>query len=104
MKMLCAVFKHAKYNTTFIAECDETGECFADRNPEYVRLSETIEVEFPELPKETIVAGQLAALDREKEVATAEYAEKLAEIMDKRALLMALPAPKQTREDERGWK
>ena len=104
MKMLCAVFKHAKYNTTFIAECDETGECFADRKPEYVRLSETVEVEFPELPKETIVEGQLAALDKEKEEATATYAEKLAEILDKRALLMALPAPEQQREDERSWK
>lgn len=104
MKMLCAVFKHAKYSTDFITECDETGECFADRNPEYVRLSETVEVEFPELPKEAIVAGQLAVLDKEREEATATYAGKLAEIADKRALLMALPAPEQQREDERSWK
>lgn len=104
MKMLCAVFQHAKYNTTFVTECDETGECFADSAPEYVRLSETIEVEFPELSKETIIAGQLAALDKEKEEATAIYAERLAEIADKRALLMALPAPEQQREDERSWK
>lgn len=104
MKMLCAVFKNERYNTTFIAECDESLECFADTNQEYIRLSHTIEVDFPELPKETIIAKQLAALDKEKEEATAIYAERLAEIADKRALLMALPAPEQQREDERSWK
>ena len=100
MKMLCAVFKNAKYNTTFIAECDETGECFADRNPEYVRLSETIEVEFPELPKETIIAKQLAALDRMKGEVMEAFAARLEEIEHKRAELLALPAPSATEEGE----
>lgn len=93
MKMLCAVFKNTKYNTTFIAECDETGECFADKSQGYSRLSHTIEVDFPDLPKETIIAKQLAALDRMKGEVMETFAAKLEEIEHKRAELLALPAP-----------
>lgn len=100
MKMLCAVFKNERYNTTFIAECDESLECFADTSQEYIRLSATIEVEFPELPKETIIAKQLAALDRMKDEVMEAFAAKLEAIEHKRAELLALPAPSATEEGE----
>ena len=100
MKMLCAVFKHTEYGTNVILECDETNECFADRHLGYLRLSETVEVEFPELPKETIVAKQLAALDRMKDEVMETFAAKLEAIEHKRAELLALPAPSADDEGE----
>ena len=56
----------------------------------YTRISEWVDVELTALAPEVIVPAQLAALDREAEAVRKEFTEKLHEIAERRASLLAL--------------
>lgn len=59
----------------------------------YAQVSEWQEVEFAELPRADIVAGQIAALDAMADKVRAEASDRLAYIERQKAELLALPAP-----------
>ena len=56
----------------------------------YTRITEWVDVEFPDLGAEDLVPAQLAALDRKAEEVKAEFTAKLREIAEARASLLAL--------------
>lgn len=56
----------------------------------YVRVTEWVDVEFPDLGAEDLVPAQLAMLDRKAEEVKAEFTAKLREIAEARASLLAL--------------
>lgn len=71
----------------------------SDPMPEsYVRVSEYLDIQFPALPAEEIVPAQMAALDKAEAELRAKFQEKLHEIAEQRAKLLALthnPSPAQ---------
>ena len=56
----------------------------------YTRITEWVDVEFPELAPEVLVPAKIADLDRKAEEIKAEFAAKLREIADARASLLTL--------------
>lgn len=56
----------------------------------YVRLTEIIEVDLPELPPAITVSAQLAQLDAAEAELRNKFNENLSELMEKRANLRAL--------------
>ena len=55
-----------------------------------IRISEWVEIEFPPLPLSVTVPAQIAALDREAKTLKQEFAERLHEIAERKASLLAL--------------
>jgi hypothetical protein len=74
------------FSSERIAEVTDWRE--ADRD--YIRLSEPFEVEFVRLPPEVTVPREVAALDAAEQELRLKFAEKLAELSEKRANLLAL--------------
>lgn len=64
-----------------------------NENTDYTRISEWIDVEFPELPKEEVVQMKVGMLRKEREEIVAEFTKKLSLIDEHLAELQALPAP-----------
>ncbi len=56
----------------------------------YTRITEWVDVEFPDLPPEIIVPAQIAELDRQAAKIKAEFTARLHEIAEARASLLAL--------------
>lgn len=92
MKITLAVFKN-EYGSPIAIAADETGDCWADRSPDYVRATEFIEVDFPDLDRDQVIEKQLASLDAQEKKARADLAVALMLIEDRRASLLALAAP-----------
>lgn len=44
-------------------ECADDGTSWADRNDEYMRLTETVEVEFKEIPREEVMNKKVKIID-----------------------------------------
>jgi hypothetical protein len=69
---------------------------FAKDQPDYeplkgmVRISEWVDVHFPQRPADDLVPAQIAALDAQRAQTVAEFTEKLRDIEDKRACLLAI--------------
>lgn len=61
-----------------------------DTMPNYVRLTEYVEVEFPPLQDHTVIQKHLEALDRVETAVTQRYFEKLAEIKQQKEELRAI--------------
>lgn len=94
MKLKLAVFETGTRYRCKIALAEyEAGKFVGDDSPEYVRLTETVEVEFPELPSEAIIGSQVKQLDAAEAELRRQFAEALRAIVDRRAELLALPAP-----------
>ena len=91
MKMNVAVFQ-SEYNMFSVIAADKNGECWADKESTYVRVTESIEVEFKELSHDAVVSAQLKSLDAQEKKARADLAVALMNIEDRRQRLLALPA------------
>ena len=76
----CAVFERP-------VECSDGDEWAISG---YTRITEWVDVEFPDLGAEDLVPAQLAALDRKAEEVKAQFTAKLREIAEARASLLAL--------------
>lgn len=85
--MKVAIFKSAVGYTT--AYDHDTGEGMV-KYSRYTRISEYVEVEFPPLPTETVVEGQLAALTGAETELRNQFETKLSEIKTERAKLLSL--------------
>ena len=84
MKMKLAGMKHAEFG--FTSACEEV----LDGHSEWIRLTEFVEVDFPELPPEETVQIQLDALEREEQKETARHAAVVSDIEDRRSKLLAI--------------
>ncbi len=62
-----------------------------DHLPNYVRLSEYVDVEFPPLGRDEVIQKQVSALDAVRERIVEEFTGKLAEIDRRKQELLALP-------------
>lgn len=82
-----AIFKDVKYG---FDACSESG---LEESPDYIRLSEYVDVDFPMLPPEETVSKEIEMLDKLSCSVRAKYHDDIAEIDRKKAELIALPAP-----------
>ena len=92
MKARVAIFQrglNSTWRTTF-SRPQYTDEGDAWTIDGYTRITEWVDVEFPELAPEVLVPAKIADLDRKAEEIKAEFAAKLREIADARASLLAL--------------
>lgn len=84
--MKIAQYLNLKSNFTVI---QEEGD-YASTYPDYARVSEFIEVEFPPRAPEAVITEQLATLDKMEAEVEKDYAIKINAIKSKRAELAAL--------------
>lgn len=88
MKKTVAVFLWADLGVYTVAE-----DGLDKRDHDYVRVTELVEVEFPELEQVDVLQAQIAALDEQAEKVRADMGKKLTAIAQKKQELLALPAP-----------
>lgn len=68
---------------------------WADSNKELTRLTEFVEVDFPDLPHEVVLSAELSVLTTQEEKVKAAYHDEIEKIEIRRQELMALPAPEE---------
>lgn len=75
-----------------IGECTYTSVCepLFETMGNYVRLTEYVQVEFPQLQDGAIIQKHLEALDKAEAAITERYFEKLAEIKQQKEELRAI--------------
>ena len=92
MKARVAMFQqglHSEWRTAVSQpRCAEGNDAWT--MGDYTRVTEWVDVEFQPLPPEQLVPAQLSALDREAEAVRKEFTDKLHEIAERRASLLAL--------------
>lgn len=91
MKQTIAAYKSLKYGNTLILakfSPDDSG----DSDPEYLRLTDWLEVDLPELSRDVTVANEIAALDKVRASIVDEFSGKLASIDRRKSELLALPS------------
>jgi len=88
MKQRLALFKNVEWGYVFASE--ESREDADD----YVRITEYIEVDFPDLPLCMVVNSQIDALDKAAEELGKKYMEGLESIKQKKAELLSLTVQK----------
>lgn len=91
-KRKVALYKNTtyKWGDPMVMGIDEDGEEFSDRNKEWARVSEIVEVEFPALSDETVIRAQLDSLDKTEQQIRLEFGQKLQALKERRAELQAL--------------
>lgn len=65
-------------------------EEYSEKNPDYCRVSEYIDIEFPLLPEEAVIQNQVVAIDHQIEKIKDEAMLKVSELQTKKAELLAL--------------
>lgn len=68
----------------------ESREGFAEKNPEYVCVSEPITVTFTPLDPDKVLQARVAALDNEIEKVRAEASRKIDDLKDQKQRLLAI--------------
>ncbi len=63
---------------------------YHEEDSDYVRLTEVAEVEFTDLPKETVVPKQVALLDAKIEDARAKFHEAISILEERKSKLLAI--------------
>lgn len=66
-----------------------------EKDPDYVRVSEIVEINFVLQPDEIVVPLKLAALEERSDAIREEAERKLGLIEEQRKKLLALPSPAQ---------
>lgn len=94
MKLQMAIFKTEHGSETPVTiepnPFFPDGKCWADGCDGYVRMTENAEVEFKELPRETVVAKQVEQIAEQEQKLRAAFSVALTELEDRRAKLLAL--------------
>lgn len=86
--MKLAAFKNAVGNhVSYLTE--EMGQTMIDYH-KYARVSEFVDIEFPPLPIQVVVEGQLKGLDAAEQHLRNEFQRKLNELAEARANLLSL--------------
>lgn len=86
--MKLALFKDMGYGHEIVF--DETQEQYVSNS---VRISDYVDVDFPPLSGDEQIVGQVRKLDEMRSKEVAEHVRKLAAIDERKAKLLALPAP-----------
>lgn len=94
MKIKLALFKTTYDSVTAIAT-GEDGMCWADEDSDYVRLTESADVEFTEFDRSKVVGAELKKIDAQEKKIRAAFSAAINELEDRRASLLSLPAPVQ---------
>jgi hypothetical protein len=85
----CALIKSMEYGSVCVH-----GQNWRDDDevslPGYVRVSDIVEIEFPPLSDDAVVAGAIRALDETRAELSREFARKLADIDRQKAELLAI--------------
>ncbi len=94
MKARVAMFQYGT-DSSWITAWNQRSHCGNDNDDAYavdgyIRITEWVDVEFPDLPPDVTVPACIAALDRKAEEVKAEFTAKLREIADAKASLLAL--------------
>ena len=63
---------------------------WAERDQDYTRISEYVEVEFPALPKEDVLNNQIATIDKKIETVKQESIDLINKLQQKKQELLAL--------------
>lgn len=94
VKKVVALFRHVKYDnwaSVFENTRDRTNPDYKEPTyPNYVRVSEWVDLEFVELPKDQQTANAIFMLDRERESTVKEFTGKLRLIDERKAQLLAI--------------
>lgn len=90
MKMKVAVFKNTRFGYEVVSSLSY------ENDDDYVQISESIEVDFPPLTGEEVIKNQIVALDKMAEKVREKASDQLAAIEQRKAELLALPAPDNT--------
>jgi hypothetical protein len=96
--MKIALFKDVQFDSTPIFAqpsygTDEEKDAYTLRG--YVRISEWIDADFPQLSTDEVIQSQLKVIDEAEQQARKRFNEQLERFNGMRANLMALPAPAQ---------
>lgn len=83
MKQKIAIFQ-SKYGSFW------TYEESMEKHTDCVRVTEYVEVEFPELPTETVVGNQVASIDKQIDAIKNKAMEEVAKLQTRKAELLAL--------------
>lgn len=94
MKIKLALFK-TNYESVMPISTGEDGMCWADDDSDYVRLTESADVEFTELDRSKVVDAELKKIDAQEKKIRASFSAAINELEDRRARLLSLPAPVQ---------
>lgn len=87
-KISVAVFKSIESNG--MSGFETIDQKSWEKMDNYVRISEYVDVEFPELQDEIVIDKYLEALNRAEQAARVELQRKLDEIANQRSNLLAL--------------
>ncbi len=82
--------KIARYQTDYGTEITSEADDWMEKSDDYIRLTESIEVEFVYLSSEVVVPQKIARIDRGIEGLRAELGEKIAHLEDEKAKLLAI--------------
>jgi hypothetical protein len=94
--MKIALFKNTQYDFNTVVICDGEGLCYWDDGEHsYIRISETIDIDFPMLDRQTAVNRQLAAIDKQIQSVRAECEVKIGRLDRQKQELLALPSDKE---------
>ena len=91
MKIKAALYqsKHGYY-AVWDKSGDESDEKTDKRFSEYVRISEFVEIDFPELSKDIVINNQIKAIDAEIEKETELMFNKIEQLKQRKAELLAI--------------
>lgn len=91
MKIKVAVFTNS-HEGHHVFETYEDGSCWADEFGNYIRLTDAIEVEFPDRNPENVLKDHLKHIDDKEAELRANFQMKLNELEAWRSNLLSLPA------------
>ncbi len=87
MKVKLAIYKSIN-NGGCLSFCN--ADIF-DRFDDYIKLSETVEVDFPDLPKEEVNSKEIAIIDKAIQNEMAKSESRLNQLKQRKQELLALP-------------
>ncbi|MFA5875240.1 MAG: hypothetical protein WC901_00935 [Candidatus Margulisiibacteriota bacterium] len=89
MKMFVCVYK-TTYGSNIISSSETKEECEYYENEGYVRITDWVEVDFPERSEGEIISSQVNAIDTLIEKTKEEFSQKIGKLNQKKQELLAL--------------
>ena len=85
------LMKNVAYGYATVTDVDDDGKSsYYDGDTNYVRLSEVIEVDFPELSSKDVVEAEIAVLDKQMTKVQADCQAALTSLEGRKQELLAL--------------
>lgn len=87
MKKKLAIFE---YTSGVLLGFQFPTESHMENSDEAVRISEYVEIEFPDIPRDELISRQIKAIDKEIEYARVNHTANIARLEQRKAELLAL--------------